>query len=409
MSSEPAPASHPPRENHPGLPLGRVLAFIIAWLGGSWLIVTAWFVSRIPHGWAIVVLGLLLAAVPVWTLLRGVRGATYPRATTRILVLRPFWYAMLLLPLLAATSVIGGLVGLPFGSAGTTARAALATAAALLLVLTVAGFLGSRRLVVRQLEVRIPRLPTAFDGFKLVQISDLHVGPHTPPRFLRRVASLVQNAQPDLIAVTGDQVDDFARDVEDFNRAFESLQAPSGVYAIPGNHDVYAGWSAVRQGLAAAGFGVLENRAIPLERQGERLWIAGTGDPAAKNWPRGGGVAPDISETLAEIPSNEPVVALAHNPALWPSLAEHGVDLTLSGHTHYGQLAIPGRNWCMASPFLKLAMGWHRKGHSLLYIHPGSNYWGIPFRLGTPPEVTALTLRRTTDGEAGISPPHLFC
>ena len=87
------------------------------------------------------------------------------------------------------------------------------------------------------------------------------------------------------------------------------------------------------------------------------------------------------------------VVALAHNPALWPELARHGVPLTLSGHTHWGQFALPTLGWSLASPFLEHAMGIYREGKSLLYIHPGTNFWGIPFRLGTPPEVAVITLK----------------
>ena len=89
---------------------------------------------------------------------------------------------------------------------------------------------------------------------------------------------------------------------------------------------------------------------------------------------------------------------LAHNPALWPALAERGVELTLSGHTHYGQIAIPWLGWSLASPFLEHAMGEHRQDGSYLYINPGTNYWGIPFRIGTPPEVTVLTLRAAPAG-----------
>lgn len=250
----------------------------------------------------------------------------------------------------------------------------------------------------------MPRLPATFDGLKIVQISDVHVGPHTSRPFLERIATAVRVENADLIAVTGDQVDDFARDVECFLQAFGDLTAPLGTFAVAGNHDVFAGWSAVHRGLSDAGLVVLVNQSMPLEREGRRLWIAGTGDPAGKGWPRGGGstTVPDIEQTLAGIPAGEPVLALAHNPALWPALAQHDVDLTLSGHTHYGQLAILSRGWSAASPFLKLAMGWHQQGHSLLYINPGTNFWGIPFRIGTPPEVTVLTLRSAADGDARI-------
>jgi predicted MPP superfamily phosphohydrolase len=93
------------------------------------------------------------------------------------------------------------------------------------------------------------------------------------------------------------------------------------------------------------------------------------------------------------VPHGATVIAFAHNPALWPSLARRGVALTLSGHTHYGQLALPGLGWSLASPFLEHAMGAHQLEDALLYISPGTGYWGIPFRLGAPPEVTLVTLR----------------
>jgi hypothetical protein len=97
---------------------------------------------------------------------------------------------------------------------------------------------------------------------------------------------------------------------------------------------------------------------------------------------------------MARVAPDELSIVLAHNPALWPSLAQRGARLTLSGHTHHGQLSIPSLGWSLASPFLEHAMGVHRDGDALLYIAPGTNFWGIPFRLGAYPEVTVLTLRR---------------
>ncbi len=296
------------------------------------------------------------------------------------------------------------MLGLPFGASAVVARALIAATAVLLTVTAFAGYLGSRRLVTRQLDVHMPRLPAAFDGLRVVQLSDLHIGPHTSRRFLTNVANAVREATPDLIVMTGDQVDDFADDVAPFARALGDLRAPLGVYAIAGNHDVYAGWPSVARGLRAIGINVLVNDSVALDRNGSRLWLAGTGDPAAAGG-RGASrhpAAPDLARTLRDVPSHEPVIVLAHNPALWPGLAERGVDLTLSGHTHYGQLAMPKRNWSLASSFLELSMGVHQRGRALLYINPGTNYWGIPFRLGTPPEVTVLTLRVGENDVAGV-------
>jgi predicted MPP superfamily phosphohydrolase len=377
-----------------------VLTFIAVWLGGSWLVVGSLLQPVLPGGWVTVAGVAMLGGLPVFVLVRGLGGATYPSALTRLFVLRPFWYAMLVMPLLAVAGVTVAAVGVWFGAGGVAGRWGLATVGALLGIVSLAGYLGSRRLVVRHLDVLLPNLPDDFDGLRIVQISDLHVGPHTSRRYLTRVADAARNAHPDIIVFTGDQVDDFPRDVEYFNEAFSDLDAPLGVFAIAGNHDVYAGWGPVRQGLLDGGFTVLVNEAVAVERGGDRLWVAGAGDPAGRAWNHEGrNAAPDIDRTLARIPKGEPVLALAHNPALWPELAARGVDLTLSGHTHYGQLAIPSRNWNAASPFLALSMGVHRQGESLLYINPGTNYWGIPFRIGTPPEVTVLTLRSREYGK----------
>jgi uncharacterized protein len=373
----------------------RFLGILLLWTSAWWLILGALLHPVLPGGWLTVLAAAVLCTVPVLVRLRSMGGETYPSALKRIWLFRPFWYIQLFIPLLSLSGLVGALAGLPFGAGGSAGRWALAVATLLLVVFGLVGYAGTRWLVVRRVDVRFDDLPPGLEGMRIVQISDLHVGPHTSRRYLARVAAAVRDAQPDLIAVTGDQVDDYARDVELFAAAFHGLSAPLGVFAIPGNHDVYAGWPAVRRGLEAMGMTVLVNRAIPLERNGARFWLAGTGDPAGRPLSRAdSGVAPDIERTLAGVPPDSFTIALAHNPALWPALAERGVDLTLSGHTHHGQLSIPRLRWSLASPFVKHAMGEHRLERSYLYISPGTNYWGIPFRIGALPEVTVLTLRR---------------
>jgi predicted MPP superfamily phosphohydrolase len=331
-------------------------------------------------------------------LIRGFTRQRYRSAFTRLWILRPFWYAQLLLPLLAISGLVGTIGGLAFGVAGRTGRISMAVAATVLVTIGLWGYIGARRLVVRSLDLAFDALPAGLDGMRIVQLSDLHVGPHTSRRHLGRIAAAVRDARPDLIAITGDQVDDYAGDVDDFVAAFGALSAPHGVFAIAGNHDVYAGWDAVRRGLETSGFTVLVNDAVPLERNGARFWVAGTGDPAGGSWRRGSasGVGPDIDRAIGRVKSDDFVIALAHNPVLWPALAKRGVDLTLSGHTHHGQFSIPSIGWSLASPFLEHAMGTHRDGGSVLYINPGTNYWGVPFRIGALPEVTVITLRRGT-------------
>jgi uncharacterized protein len=182
--------------------------------------------------------------------------------------------------------------------------------------------------------------------------------------------------------------------------AFGDLAAPLGVYIVAGNHEVYAGWDEVLPRLRALSHIVLVNESRVIEHNGVRLAIAGTGDPAAGHTPGPGVAAPDIPATLAQIPAGTFTIVLAHNPALWPPLASAGVALTLSGHTHWGQFSINRAGWSLASVFLEHAMGPYRRAESLLYVSPGTNYWGIPFRVGARGEVSILTLTRGC--EAGI-------
>ena len=387
----------------------RVVAIGAAWMSAWWLIIGLLLAPVLPGHWLPVVLAAFLAALPLLFLGRGFAGA-YPSAAVRMFIFRPFWYVQMGLPLIASAGVLGFLAGAPFGSAVSGGRWGLLLMAAAFAVAIVAGYVGSRWLQVRELEASFPDLPAALDGMRIVQVSDLHVGPHTSRRYLAKVARAIQAARPDLIAITGDQVDDYAPDVAHFAKAFSGLSAPLGVFAIAGNHDVYAGWAPVRAGLEAMGITVLVNDAVELVRGEGRFWLAGTGDPAGagRHRGRGGEAAPDIARTLARVPDGAFTLALAHNPALWPRLAQRGVHLTLSGHTHHGQLSIPKLGWSLASPFLELAMGSHRQGGSLLYINPGTNYWGLPFRIGALPEVTVVTLRRepaNSRSEISISAP----
>jgi predicted MPP superfamily phosphohydrolase len=146
---------------------------------------------------------------------------------------------------------------------------------------------------------------------------------------------------------------------------------------------------------------VLVNDARVIRRGAESIALVGTGDPAGGH--RGTSrAAPDIDRALANVPENTTVIAFAHNPALWPALAARGVALTLSGHTHWGQFALPALGWSLASPFLEHAMGAHTREDSVLYISPGTGYWGIPFRIGARPEITLVTLRRADTASAHV-------
>jgi uncharacterized protein len=344
----------------------------------------------VPGGrwWVLLVALATTSPLLVFIAQRGWRR--YPTAAFRLFVVRPVLYVQLALPFVSLAGIVGLAVGAIAGAPIAGGQIAACLALGVLLLLFVFGYFGSKRLVVREVRVTVPGLPAQFAGLSIAQISDLHVGPQTSQAFLRRVAQTIAGLGPDIVAVTGDLIDDRPEDISAFVDGLGAIRAPLGVYVIPGNHDLYAGWDRVSRALSESFPGtVLVNAAAIVERGGSRLAIAGTGDPAGR---RTGSALPDIDRTLADVPDGLTTVVLAHNPSLWPALAARGVALTLSGHTHWGQFAIPRLGWSLASPFQARAMGVHRDGQSMLYIHPGTGYWGLPFRIGARPEVTRITL-----------------
>jgi hypothetical protein len=372
--------------------VSTIVARAIAYLVVAWATLVVLARGLFPGAALVVVLVALYTTVPLVAFVRWRGWPFYPGRGFRLFVVRPFWYTQLLLPLVAGAGLLGLAIGAPFGAGLVAGRVAAALVFVVVAVVLGAGYFGARQLVVRDVDVRVPTLPTEFEGLRIVQLSDLHVGPHTSRHFLNRVVTTTQSLAPDLIAITGDLIDDRAEDVAVYARELRALKAPLGVYMIPGNHDVYAGWDEVERALRSAGLGtVLVNELSLLHRGEATIALVGTGDPAggARGSTR---VAPDVERALADVPEHATVIAFAHNPALWPSLAARGVALTLSGHTHWGQFALPRLGWSLASPFLERAMGAHMEEDALLYISPGTGYWGIPFRLGASPEITLVTL-----------------
>ena len=394
MSSAPSR----PRSAGPARLTLRLAAYLLA----AWGTLGALAFGVFPGSLAVVVALAIYTSLPLAAFIKWRGWPFYPGKRFRLFVVRPFWYTQLMLPLVAAGGLAGLVVGAPFGHGLMAGRLVAATVFVFVGVMLVAGYVGARRLVVRHVDAEVVGLPSEFHGLTIAQLSDLHIGPHTSRRFLARIVDATQALSPDLIAVTGDLIDDRSEDVAAYARALRPLSAPLGVFMIPGNHDVYAGWDEVERALTDADVGtVLVNETHVLRRGDATVALVGTGDPAGGK--RGSArSAPDVDRALSTVPDGATVVAFAHNPALWPALAERGVALTLSGHTHWGQFALPTLGWSLASPFLEHAMGAHVEDDSLLYISPGTGYWGIPFRLGASPEVTLVTLRVAETASAKV-------
>jgi uncharacterized protein len=232
-----------------------------------------------------------------------------------------------------------------------------------------------------------PTLPKAFDGLRIAQVADVHAGTFMPLERLARVRGLVERLRPDIVVFTGDQLDRRDLDAELFVHGFAGLSAPFGVFGILGNHDHTAGGELAVRALEAVGATPLVNDAAVLERRRSRLLLAGVDDLDA---PPGRG--PDYS-VLSSAPADFRLL-LCHQPNGWPAGRLAGADVTLSGHTHGGQIAFPSRGVNLARLGTPFIAGPYRRGGAFLYVSRGVGVGAVPLRLGSPPEVDLLTLRR---------------
>jgi len=259
----------------------------------------------------------------------------------------------------------------------------------------VAGLAALRRAprIVRQ-PVAIADLPPELEGYRIAQISDLHCGPFTPRERVRRWVARTNALGADLIAVTGDLITSGESYVAAVAEELGKLSARDGVWACMGNHDYFTDGDQLAGALEANGLRVLRNRGETLARGAARLYLAGVDD----TWTR----RHDVAAALRARPAGAPAVLLAHDPDLFVQAAGHGVDLTLSGHTHGGQFAVPGvtRRWNLARVMTRFTAGLFHEGRSTLYVSRGLGTTGPPVRLGARPEIALLELRRAPVAEA---------
>jgi predicted MPP superfamily phosphohydrolase len=240
-----------------------------------------------------------------------------------------------------------------------------------------------------EVEVPIDGLPEAFDGYHIVQISDIHVGDTIDKDFILPVVEKVTDLRPDLVAVTGDIVDGSVVQLRDDISPLAYLRAKDGVLCVTGNHEYYSGadeWCAHFEEL---GMQVLNNRHITIEREGKRLLIAGVTDLLeGKRHP---GHASDPALALAGAPAHDTRILLAHQPRSAFEASKHGYALQLSGHTHGGQF-FP---WNLVVGLVQPVVAGLEKVEGMwVYVNRGTCYWGPPMRTGVPSEITSLRLRR---------------
>lgn len=262
---------------------------------------------------------------------------------------------------------------------------------------------GWKRLEVRETELAFRNLPAAFDGYRIVQISDLHVGTFgRDSRFLRKLTRRVESLQPDVIVFTGDLVNTSPDELDPFMETLAQLHAPDGVYSILGNHDYCTyrrydtpGGAArslgeLKRREAALGWELLADEHRTLRRGADSIFLIGVENVSRPPFPARG----DLQRAAEGIPENGFRILLSHDPSHWrlEVLPDTEIELTLAGHTHAMQLRIMG-----LSPAKWSYPEWgglYREGERMLHVSTGAG-GNVGFRLGAWPEVNLLVLHRT--------------
>jgi len=276
----------------------------------------------------------------------------------------------------------------PGAAPWTFSQTSSAAVVALALMASALGFLNARRLpAVREVQVPVTGLPPELAGFRIAQISDLHVGLTIRRHFVQRVVDRVNRLQADAVAITGDTIDGQVHELREHTAPLGTLRARHGVFAVTGNHEYYSGAPAWIAEFRRLGLRVLMNEHVVIEHQGAGLVLAGVPDYTAHHFERGH--ASDPQAALAGAPPGLPRVLLAHQPRTAPAAAAAGFQLQLSGHTHGGQF-LPWRWFVpLQQPYVA---GLHRHEGLWVYVSRGTGYWGPPKRLGAPSEISVLTL-----------------
>lgn len=268
-------------------------------------------------------------------------------------------------------------------------------------------FAGSRQIKTTSVDLVFPNLPADFNNYKIIQLSDFHLGGMlNPEKLLTRTRKKLNQIQPDLILFTGDMVNNFALEVTGFDGTLQNISKIAPTYSILGNHDYgdYTNWESTQKKQANfetiikaqtdAGFQLLNNDFVVLRNGSDSIFLAGV-----ENW----GHPPfpqyaDLEKAIRNIPEEAFMILMTHDPAHWESkiTGKENIELTLSGHTH-------GLQWGIKFAGIPFSLAWFTRQHwgglyqnnnSVLYVNTGLGTVGMPWRLDMPGEITVFTLKR---------------
>jgi predicted MPP superfamily phosphohydrolase len=345
-------------------------------------------------GWTILALAILLVvAMPASFVL--------PRSVSAPIVWLAFvWMglAFFVVVLLAATDLARGVariarIALDSGALDPGRRLFLRRGVAAIVALAALGLgigglaEGLRRVRVKRIRISLRRIRPALVGYKIVQLSDIHVGPTIGRAFIEQMVAQTNALEPDLIVITGDLVDGTVGVLRDAVAPLADLRARDGVFFVTGNHEYYSGVDEWLAHLPSLGIRVLRNERVVIGEGATAFELAGVDD-----WSAGGrvhGHGPDLARALAGRDRSRPLILLAHQPKQIFEAAQHDVDLQLSGHTHGGQMFPFGFLVRLQQPYVG---GFYMHEGTAIYVSRGTGYWGPPMRVGAPSEITQIEL-----------------
>ncbi|MFZ1615815.1 MAG: metallophosphoesterase [Flavobacteriales bacterium] len=262
---------------------------------------------------------------------------------------------------------------------------------------------GWRNFNVAQVKVKARNLPKAFDGLRIVQISDMHLGSfNTGTDVVQHGIDLINEQRPDLILFTGDLVNNFAEEVEPWLEKLSGLRASIGKFSILGNHDYgdYSSWTSAAEKAAnleklkahhrTMGFRLMLDEHLPIEKDGEHFTLIGV-----QNWGTRFQQYGNLDKAIAGTDPNKFRLLMSHDPTHWDAqVRATGIDLMLAGHTHGAQfgITIAGHTYSPAQWIYEEWAGLYKKNDLQLYVNRGFGFLGFPGRVGMPPEITVLTL-----------------
>jgi hypothetical protein len=239
------------------------------------------------------------------------------------------------------------------------------------------------QVAIKRVRIPLAKLPAGTPPYRVVQLSDIHVGPTIGREFVADVVARVNALEPDCIVITGDLVDGSVAELGPLAAPLAGLHAKDGVFFVTGNHEYYSGVDEWLAFLTGQGIRVLRNERVSVGP----LDLAGVDDWSAKGFGKGHGQ--DVPRALEGRDTSKPIVLLAHQPQTIAEAESLGVDLQLSGHTHGGQMYPWKYAVELVTPYVG---GLYRHKSAALYVSRGTGYWGPPMRVGAPAEITHLEL-----------------